>query len=239
MKRLLLKLTLCIAVTGMVQTVSAQSFLKKLSKTAESLTTEQKSDTETSATDTVSNKIKESDLPVYSIQKVYETDEQGNRLKAEDGTDKWRAFLVDKKGNKVSAESVVAQSKQINDAIIKIAAKVGVGAGIGALTGKGKGALIGVAAGLGLSVPDIILVIKLKKNAIKQKKALDVYRQSFDDEGNPIAAKLDKETIKALDISEENSTSETTAKIKEDIKNMGDVTSNESIDALLAAATKV
>lgn len=239
MKRLLLKLTLCIAVTGMVQTVSAQSFLKKLTKTAESLTTEQKSDTGTSATDTVSNKIKESDLPVYSIQKVYETDEQGNRLKAEDGTDKWRAFLVDKNGNKVSAESVVAQSKQINDAIIKIAAKVGVGAGIGALTGKGKGALIGVAAGLGLSVPDIILVIKLKKNAIKQKKALDVYRQSFDDEGNPIAAKLDKETIKALDISEENSTSETTAKIKEDIKNMGDVTSNESIDALLAAATKV
>lgn len=239
MKRLLLKLTLCIAVTGMVQTVSAQSFLKKLTKTAESLTTEQKSDTGTSATDTVSNKIKESDLPVYSIQKVYETDEQGNRLKAEDGTDKWRAFLVDKNGNKVSAESVVAQSKQINDAIIKIAAKVGVGAGIGALTGKGKGALIGVAAGLGLSVPDIILVIKLKKNAIKQKKALDVYRQSFDDEGNPIAAKLDKETIKALDISEENSTSETTAKIKEDIKNMGDVTYNESIDALLAAATKV
>ena len=239
MKRLLLKLTLCIAVTGMVQTVSAQSFLKKLTKTAESLTTEQKSDTGTSATDTVSNKIKESDLPVYSIQKVYETDEQGNRLKAEDGTDKWRAFLVDKNGNKVSAETVVAQSKQINDAIIKIAAKVGVGAGIGALTGKGKGALIGVAAGLGLSVPDIILVIKLKKNAIKQKKALDVYRQSFDDEGNPIAAKLDKETIKALDISEENSTSETTAKIKEDIKNMGDVTSNESIDALLAAATKV
>lgn len=239
MKRLLLKLTLCIAVTGMVQTVSAQSFLKKLTKTAESLTTEQKSDTGTSATDTVSNKIKESDLPVYSIQKVYETDEQGNRLKAEDGTDKWRAFLVDKNGNKVSAESVVAQSKQINDAIIKIAAKVGVGVGIGALTGKGKGALIGVAAGLGLSVPDIILVIKLKKNAIKQKKALDVYRQSFDDEGNPIAAKLDKETIKALDISEENSTSETTAKIKEDIKNMGDVTSNESIDALLAAATKV
>lgn len=239
MKRLLLELTLCIAVTGMVQTVSAQSFLKKLTKTAESLTTEQKSDTGTSATDTVSNKIKESDLPVYSIQKVYETDEQGNRLKEEDGTDKWRAFLVDKNGNKVSAESVVAQSKQINDAIIKIAAKVGVGAGIGALTGKGKGALIGVAAGLGLSVPDIILVIKLKKNAIKQKKALDVYRQSFDDEGNPIAAKLDKETIKALDISEENSTSETTAKIKEDIKNMGDVTSNESIDALLAAATKV
>ena len=234
MKKVIIKFVMCFAVLGLSNQAQAQGFLKKL---ASAVTTTATEETDTT---TVNDRIKESDIPAYSCQKVYETDEQGNRLKNEDGTDKYRVFLVDKEGKKVSAEAVAEQSKQINQAILKIAAKVGVSAGIGALTGGGKGALIGVAAGLGLSVNDIILCVKLKKASNKQKKAIEAYRKSFDEEGNPIAAEIDKKTLKDLDMNEDNAVAESTAKIKEELSNpsFSDIPSNESIDALLEAATK-
>ena len=235
MRSTIIKLTLSIVVLGCCNAASAQGFLKKLTS---AVTTQ--SATEQTDTSTVKDRIKESDIPAYSCQKVYETDEQGNRLKNEDGTDKYRVFLVDKEGKKVSSEAVAAQNKQINQALLKIAAKVGISAGIGGLSGGTKGALVGVATGLGLSVNDIILCVKLKKASNKQKKAIEAYRKSFDEEGNPIAAEIDKKMLKDLDLNEDNAVSESTAKIKEELSSpeYGQTPSNESIDALLEAATK-
>jgi len=234
MRSTIIKLTLSLAVLGYCNTALAQGFLKKLTSAVTETATEQ------TDTTTVKDRIKESDIPSYSCQKVYETDDQGNRLKNEDGTDKYRVFLVDKEGKKVSPEAVAAQNKQINQAILKIAAKVGISAGIGTLSGGGKGALIGIATGLGLSVNDIILCVKLKKQSNKQKKAIEAYRKSFDEEGNPIAAEIDKKTLKELDLNEDNSLTESTTKIKEELSRpeYDQTPTNESIDALLDAATK-
>jgi len=235
MKKVIIKYVLCFAVLGFSNQAQAQGFLKKL---ASAVTTQ--AATEEADTSTVKDRIKESDIPAYSTKKVYETDEQGNRLKNEDGTDKYRVFLVDRDGKKVSPEAVAEQSKQINQAILKIAAKVGTTTLVGGLSGGAKGALIGVAAGLGLSVNDIILCVKLKKASNKQKKAIEAYRKSFDEEGNPIAAEIDKKTLKDLDLNEDNAVAESTAKIKEELSSpsYSELPSNESIDALLEAATK-
>lgn len=236
MRIIIIKLTLSLAMLACCSAASAQGFLKKITSTVTA-----QSATEQTDTSTVKDRIKESDIPAYSCQKVYETDDLGNRLKNEDGTDKYRVFLVDKEGKKVSSEAVAEQNKQINQAILKIAAKVGVSGGIGALSGGTQGALIGVAAGLGLSVNDIILCVKLKKASNKQKKAIEAYKQSFDEEGNPIAAEIDKKILKDLDLNEDNAVSESTAKIKEELSSpeYGQTPTNESIDALLEAATKV
>ena len=242
MKTTVIKIALCLAVFSLgFTTVSAQGFLKKLAKSTENATDTEKKDATTETSEaTTEDKIKESDIPFYTCQKVYETDDEGNRLKNDDGTDKYRVFLVDRNGNKVSSEVVAAQSKQINEAILAIAAKVAAGGLTGALSGGTKGALIGVAAGLGLSVNDITLIVKLKKESNRQKKAIEAYKKSFDEEGNPITAEIDKKTLKDLNLSEENAVAESTAKIKEELSKPDYTTaaSNESIDALLEAATK-
>lgn len=239
MKTIIFKLLLCIAVLGISQSVSAQFSLKSLTKAVTSDTS--KSSESTEATDTVKDKINVADIPTYTCQKVYETDEQGNRLKNEDGTDKYRIQIIDKSGNPVSPEAAEAQVKKINSAILTIAAKVGVGAAMGALSGKKNGVLYGLAAGIGLSVPDVINVVKLKKDSNKQKKALELYKQSFDEEGKPLTATIDSKTLKELNISEDNAVSKSTAQIEKEISadNYKEIPSNESLDALLDAATKV
>ena len=237
MKVLFIKIVLCTAMFSLGATLSAQGLLGKLKKTAESVTTETP-EKETTASTT--DKIKESEIPFYTCQKVYETDDTGSRLKNEDGTDKYRVFIIDRSGKKVSPEAVAAQTKQINAAILAIASKAAVGAGIGALNGGAKGALLGVATGLGLSVNDIKLVIKLKKDSNRQKKAIEAYQKSFDEEGNLVVAEIDKSTLKDLNIDESNSTNEATSKIKEELSKpeYASLADTESLDNLLAAATK-
>lgn len=239
MKTIIFKLLLCIAVFGVSQSVSAQFSLKSLTKAVTSDSSQSTESTE--ATDTMKNKINVADIPSYTCQKVYETDEQGNRLKNEDGTDKYKVQLVDKNGNVVSPEAAEAQVKKINSAILTIAAKVGLGAAMGGLSGKKNGVLYGLAAGIGLSVTDIINVVKLKKDSNKQKKALELYKKSFDEEGNPLTATVDSKTLKELNISEDNAVSKTTAQIEKEISagTYKEIPSNESLDALLDAASKV
>ena len=188
------------------------------------------------------DKIKKEDIPAYKAQKVYVLDANNQRIKNEDGTDKYIVELIRTSDNvRVSPEMVEEQSKQINNAILKIAGKAAVGAGIGAFTNGTKGALVGLAAGLGLSINDIGTIIKLKKESNKQKKALEAYRKSFDEEGNPTTAKVDKETLNLLDINDDNAVEKSTAQIQEELSKpeYSKPASNESIDALLEAATKV
>ena len=140
----------------------------------------------------------------------------------------------------MSPEVAEAQSKQINQAILAIAAKAATATLTGGLTKGVEGALMGLAVGLGLSVNDIYLVVKLKKDINKQKKALEAYKKSFDEEGNPTTAKVDSKTIKTLGISDDNAVEKTTAQIQEELSKPEYSTpvQNESIDALLEAATK-
>lgn len=239
MKKVLFKIFLCMAVLSISGNASAQGFLKKVSKAATSLTKSDEGSSDSSETAS-QDKIKASDIPSYTCQKFIITDENGNTLKNEDGTDMIKYFLVDKNGNKVSKDAVSAQITQVNKAVLAIAAKAAMGAGIGALSGGAKGAIIGLAASLGLSVNDIQTIIKLKKDLGKQKKMLDAYQKSFDAEGNPVAA-LDPADLKNLGISESTTTSITTEKVKEELSRpeYTNLSSNESLDALLSAATSL
>jgi len=223
MKTVLLKITVCLALLGCSVSIYANGFVKP----------DDEPQTE--------NKIKKADIPTYTAQKVYVLDENNQRIKNEDGTDKYYVELIrTSDGVRVSPEVAEAQSKQINQAILAIATKAGLATLSGALSGGKKGALVGLAVGLGLSVDDIILVIQLKKDMGKQKKALEAYRKSFDEEGYPIAAQVDSKTLKALDISDDNAVEKTTAQIQEELNKPEYSTpvKNESIDALLEAATK-
>lgn len=112
--------------------------------------------------------------------------------------------------------------------------------GLGALSGGGKGALEGLAVGLGLSVADLYTVIALKKDSNKQKKALELYRKSFDEEGKPLKATVDSKTLKELNISDDNAVSKSTAQIEKEINSDAykTIPSNDSLDALLGAAAK-
>lgn len=242
MKQSILKSILLIAFIGLSSNLSAQGLFGKLLK-SKSDTTKVEKTAESSGNDTttVKDKIKKSDIPAYKAQKVYVLDENKQRVKNEDGTDKYIVELIRTSDNvRVSPEVAEAQSKQINQAILSIAGKAAMSTGIGALSGGAKGALIGLATGLGLSVNDIILIVKLKKDINKQKKALEEYRKSFDEEGNPTTAKVDSKTIKTLSLDEDNAVEKTTAQIQEELSKPEYSTpaKNESIDALLEAATK-
>lgn len=110
------------------------------------------------------------------------------------------------------------------------------GAAIGGLSGGGKGALVGVATGLGMSVSDIMLIVKLKKDINKQKKVLEAYQKSFDEEGKPLDASVDPAKIKDLSIDTKNAVSDTAEKLKGEL--LTEAPTNESIDALIGAVTK-
>lgn len=237
MKHSFFKTFICCTLLCFCADMTAQGFLKSLSKKNK---TESK-EAEANDTTQTKDKIKKEDIPAYKAQKVYVLDANNQRIKNEDGTDKYIVELIRTSDNvRVSPEMVEEQSKQINNAILKIAGKAAAGAGIGALTNGTKGALVGLAAGLGLSINDIGTIIKLKKESNKQKKALEAYRKSFDEEGNPTTAKVDKETLKLLDINDDNAVEKSTAQIQQELSKpeYSKPASNESIDALLEAATK-
>ena len=167
---------------------------------------------------------------------VYLKDEAGNDVLNADGTKAYRVYLVNQKGQKITSEAAAAQSKQINKAILTIAGKVGLGAAIGGLSGGKEGVLVGVATGLGMSVSDIMLIVKLKKDINKQKKVLEAYQKSFDEEGKPLDASVDPAKIKDLSIDTKNAVSDTAEKLKGEL--LTEAPTNESIDALIGAVTK-
>lgn len=228
---------LCIVLLGAglcAVDASAQGFLKKAKAAVSSATSS--SETTTAEADTIANKLNKDDIPLYHCEMVYLKDEAGKDVLNEDGTKAYRVYLVNQKGQKITAEAAAAQSKQINKAILTIAGKVGLSAGIGALSGGGKGALVGVATGLGMSVSDIMLIVQLKKDINKQKKVLEAYKKSFDEEGKPLNASVDPAKIKDLSIDTKNAVSDTAEKLKGEL--LTEAPTNESIDALIGAVTK-
>ncbi len=224
-----------------VNTASAQFSLKGVAKSAASAATSSASSSSaSSATATTENKINKSDFHKYEARKVYITDDNGARIKTAAGTDSVSVRLFDvstETPTMVSPTAIKAQSTAINKAVLAIAAKAAVGAGVGALSGGGSGALAGLAAGIGLSVDDIKTIISLKKDISKQKKVLEAYEKSFDEEGQQIVAELDKDSKKALGDLDKTATDMKASDLLA-ARNKDSYTtppSNSSIDALNAA----
>ncbi len=228
-----------------VNTASAQFSLKGLAKSATSAATSSASSSDaSSSTATTENKINKSDFHKYEARKVYITDDSGARIKTAAGTDSYTIQIFDVSTDTptmVSKEAVDAQITAVNKAVLAIAAKAAVGAGIGALSGGGSGALAGLAAGIGLSIDDIKTIISLKKDISKQKKVLEAYEKSINEEGQLIEAELDKDSKKALGDLDKTATEMKASDLKAAMEKDSYKTAptNSSIDALTAAAASL
>lgn len=161
--------------------------------------------------------IKWADVPVYSAVKVNETDAAGNKILNEDGTEAYRVFLVDQNGNKRSKDAVDAQITQVNNAVLRITAKVGAPLLIGILSGKKDVTIIGTLTGGLLSIGDIVSAYKLKMSLNKQKKLIKEYSKAFNEEGKPIAASVDAKILSDLGITEASTVSQTTADLMKEL----------------------
>lgn len=170
----------------------------------------------TAASDSVS--IAWDKIPVFSAKRVNMTDENGNPVLLEDGTQDYRVLLVDQFGNKRSAQSVKAQIDIINQRVLAILAKVGLGAGIGALQNGLSGAAVGAGMGALASIDDISMAKKQKKSLKQQKILLAEYQKNFTEEGKPINAKVDPTKLEGLDLKEDNALSMTAADIKKELE---------------------
>lgn len=208
MKTLFIKFVAIVFVLFLTSiSVSAQGFLKKLSKSTVKVTSD------AGGTDTATVKpLKWDKIPVYHAEKRAVTNADGTPVKNEDGTPMVRVLLVDQFNNVRSAEAVKEQQKKLNKAIGNILLKVGGGAALGAagglLAGKGNAssALIGGAAGavtgLALSAKDIKAAVAQKKSLKQQEELIAKYQENFTSEGTPVNASVDVTKIEGLEISE-------------------------------------
>ena len=185
--------------------------------------------------------IKWNDIPVYTAQKVLVTDEAGNPVLNEDGTQQYRVFLVDQFGNKRSKEAVKAQQAKLNKAIGNILLSTGVGAGVGAAAGRtiGKelgsktagtilGALAGAVVGITSSKSDIEMAKKQRESLKQQKALLEAYAKTFSDEGKPVDAKVDLSQVEGLDLKEDNTLTMAAADIKKELESSDFSTTDDS-----------
>jgi hypothetical protein len=238
MKNLFVKSLAVLALMAMsTSQVSAQGFLKKLTKSAEKVTSSTPADT--ASTDTAAVKpLKWDMIPVYTAKKVNVTDENGNQLKNEDGTPIVRVFLVDQFGNKRSAEAVKEQHKKINKAIGRILLKIGGGAALGVagglLASKGKasggviGGVAGAAAGLALSAKDIKQAKAQKKSLKEQEKLVEAYQKAFTAEGTPVDASVNLADVDGIDFTAGDAVSETAESLKAELANTNFNSSDDS-----------
>lgn len=221
MKTLIFRVFCAVLLFTVSTQVSAQGFLKKISNAVEKVaaTPVKESDTTDTAVADSTAKIKWDAIPVYTLQQVIVTDAAGQPLLNEDGTSQIRVFLIDQFGNRRSKEAVKAQQKKLWEAVGKIAGKVGGGALVGGLlTGDVEGAVAGAATGAIASADDIEMALAQKKSLKQQKKLLEVYEKNFTDEGVPVDAKADLSKIKDLNLSEENTITQTAEEIKKELE---------------------
>lgn len=226
--------------------VNGQGFLDKLSKglsavesasnTLESASDKLNSLTADNNTESDSTVVDWKNVKTYTAKAIYEVDDAGKEILDEGGNKKYRVFLIDQNGQKVSPEAVKAQIATVNEYVGIIVAKVGSGALLGALSGgkdKLKSTLIGAATGLGLSVGDITAALSLKKDLNRQKKVLEAYQRNFDAQGKPISANIKSADLKALAINLGEASAESTSKIKEELASEAFSNSTTVLDDLL------
>ena len=184
--------------------VSAQGFLNKLKKAAETVQSatgnSQGSDTADNAADSISAKELIATMPMYSVVEVVEIGENGDTIRNEDQTIRKTYRLVDQNGKICDPNTARKHLKAALKSGGAIVAKVGIGAGVGLLGGLASGgskkdkligAGVGAAAGLLASTDDIK---ELKKQLKLRKECLRViaqYQKDFTDEGVPVDASAD------------------------------------------------
>lgn len=237
LKKTILKMVMLVTLLMMGTTqLSAQGFLKKIKNAAESvsngLNTVNEATTETN--DTEEKSIDWGKLPKYSAYMMFETDSiTGDTVKYEDGTIKYYVILMDQFGNRRTPETVKAQQKIVNNAVVAILAKVGGGALMGALGGGKKGAAAGAAAGALASAEDIKQATQWKKILNQQKKLLKSYEENYTSEGLPKDSNVSPESIPDLNFDKANITSANTKEIKEQLDKMANEEVSEDIWGIL------
>ena len=237
----------CVLLVVPVTEMSAQGLLSKLSKAVDKVagTKGNKSTTTTDSSlaegdsaaapdgeeENDSTTIDWDAIPVYHLQIVNETNADGTPALNADGTPITRVMLVDQFGNYRSQEAVEAQRKSLKKYIGTIIAKVGGGAALGAVTGllaggkknRGAGAAIGAAAGavagVLFSLGDIKRATAINKSLKAQDKMMETYRKNFTNEGVPIDAAANVESIEGLDIDKDTAVSKTADEIKAIVDN--------------------
>ncbi len=174
-------------------------------------------------------------VPVFTTQVVLLTDDDGNPLLNEDGTQQKRVFLVDQFGNRRSKESVKAQHKAITKAVGRIIGKVGLGAliggGLGYLVAKNEGAsnkdalgyaaagaAVGMVGGYAISEEDRAIAKEHKKSLKEQKKLIEQYSKTFTDEGLPVDAKVDLTNVKGIDFTKGEAVSLSASEVMKEIE---------------------
>jgi hypothetical protein len=216
--------------------VSAQGFLKKLTKKAEQLTS---TSADSANTDTASVKpLKWDKIPIYHAEKRAVTNADGTPMKNEDGTPMYRVLLVDQFNKVRSAEAVKEQHKKLNKAIGNILLKVGGGAALGVagglLASKGKasggviGGVAGAAAGLALSAKDIKQAKAQKKSLKEQEKLVEAYQKAFTAEGTPVDASVNLADVDGIDFTAGDAVSETAESLKAELANTDFNSSDDS-----------
>lgn len=212
--------------------VSAQGFLKKLSKAADKVTSTASavtgSESSKSEADTAEVKaLKWDQIPVYKKLIVTLTNEDGSVKLNDDGTPMKRVFLVDQFGNKRSAEAVKEQHKKLNKAIGRILLKVGGGAAVGVagglLASKGDakagivGGVAGAGVGLALSAKDIKEAKAQKKSLKEQEKLVETYSKTFTAEGIPVDASIDLANVDGIDFTKGDTISQNAEALKKEL----------------------
>ncbi len=235
MKGILKGLALVLILSLSNTNVMAQSFLKKLSKAAESITaatTNTESSKENTAADSIDVKALLNEKIKFSVMKAYDVDSNGDTIKNEDGTMKMRYYIVDGNGNPCSAN----KAKEIVNSRTKEVTKILANVGKGALTGVGtsllgggnkkdalKGAAAGAAAGLALSSDEIKNIKSLNKELKAYKKTIDAYEKTFSEEGELLDASVDLSDIDGIDFESAETLSKNTLDILKTLENEPEV----------------
>lgn len=239
MKNIILKGIVLVAILSFnTEGMIAQSFLKKLKKGVESVTTTNTLENQSEQpADSVDVKDLLANPPVYSIKRVVLTNEKGEEITNEDGTIKYHYLVVDDNTGKVCTAE---HSKKIVNAKLKaygtILAKVGSNAALGALGGilqKDKkaaiaGAATGAAVGLLASADDIKQIKTMNKSLKAYKKQLEVYQKTFTEEGTPIDASINLADVDGIDFTEAEVLTKSAADVKADLAESSAVA--ESLD---------
>lgn len=249
-------------VAGSATEASAQGFLKKLKKavgTATKVATDPtgsavkaltgQSITDDGEAESENKDEKTSEVgqflnhPIsFSVAKVTEKDADGNVLKNDDGTEKYRYLLLDQDGNVCNATTAQKMVNTRLKSVGMIIAKVGGGAALGAVTGgllgggkKKKNALLGGLTGgltgLAASAGDIVKIKKMNAALKKFKETIAVYQKNVTEQGTPIDASVDLAALFPDAESVEKSSSEIDAEMAKS-KELGGTLEDVNPDSL-------
>lgn len=202
---------------------------KKLENLTSNLTTTDANAQNGTATTADSAKISKEDLidnaPHYTVKKVYETAENGDTLRNDDGTIRAHYLVFDKDDKVCDANTAQKMINSRLKAYGAIIAKVGGGAALGVAAGllsKNKkaaltGGLTGALAGLALSSGDMKKIKELNKSLKEYKATLAAYQKTFTEEGLPIDATVDLSNVDGIDFTKADELTKEAAEVKAEL----------------------